>query len=186
MRNYASKPTKINKEKSLQYFKPHEKFWILSYYSLFLEPYSWGPVHLRFWKLAHGGTLGTSHDGANGLRDWSTFVWSSLFFKLVIYCRKVKFKFLRKSHFGDFQSRKKWGKTIKNHQIHICGFHCAAKHTEAWIKICASFLVYSQIWLNLPRDDCHFSYISQWMITTLASNRNSPKKTLVWRTPKCN
>ncbi len=44
----------------------------------------------------------------------------------------------------------------KNCQIHICGFHCVAKHIIRWLKICTLFLVYSQIWLNLHTDDCHF------------------------------
>jgi hypothetical protein len=123
----------------------------------FWNPHSSGPVHLRFWKLAQGA-FGTSHDGANGLRDWSTFVWSSLFLKLVIYGHNVKFKSLRKVIL-EISSCEKWGKTSKNHQIHICGFHSTAKHMEALLKICTLFLVYSQIWLNLPRDDCHFSYI---------------------------
>jgi len=42
-----------------------------------------------------------------------------------------------------------------------------------WLKICTLFLVYSQIWLNLPKNDCHFFYIFQWMIATLATNKNS-------------
>jgi hypothetical protein len=40
----------------------------------------------------------------------------------------------------------------KNCQIHICGFHCVAKHIIRWLKICSLFLVYSQIWLNLYTD----------------------------------
>jgi hypothetical protein len=39
-------------------------------------------------------------------------------------------------------------------------------------------LVYSQIWLNLPTDDCHFFYVFLWMIATLAMNKNSLEKTL--------
>jgi hypothetical protein len=34
------------------------------------------------------------------------------------------------------------------------------------------FWVYSQIWLNLPTDDDS----NFWMIATLATNKNSPKK----------
>jgi hypothetical protein len=40
----------------------------------------------------------------------------------------------------------------------------------------ASFLVYSQIWLNLRSDDCHFFCIFLWTTATLAKNKNSPKK----------
>ncbi len=31
-----------------------------------------------------------------------------------------------------------------------------SKNIEGWIKICTSYLVYNQIWLNLFRDDRHF------------------------------
>ncbi len=40
-----------------------------------------------------------------------------------------------------------------NHcQISAFGFHCVAKNIEGWIEICTSYLIYSQIWLNLPHD----------------------------------
>ncbi len=67
-------------------------------------------------------------------------------------------------------------KGVKICQIHICGFHCVAKHIEWWLNICILFLVYSQIWLNLLRDDCNFYSIFRWMIATLATNRNSWKR----------
>jgi hypothetical protein len=70
-------------------------------------------------------------------------------------------------------------KKSKNRQIHICGFHCAAKHIEGWLKICTLFQVCSQIWLNLPKDDHQFFYIFQWVAATLARNTNLWQKTLV-------
>jgi hypothetical protein len=33
---------------------------------------------------------------------------------------------------------------------------CVAKDIDRQLKICTSYLVYSQIWLNLPMDDGHF------------------------------
>jgi hypothetical protein len=33
-----------------------------------------------------------------------------------------------------------------------------------------------EIWLNLPRDDCHFLYIFLWMIANLATNKKFLKK----------
>jgi hypothetical protein len=45
--------------------------------------------------------------------------------------------------------------------------------------ICTLFPVYSQIWLNLPRDDRHFFNIvpkDDPSIATLATNRNSFEK----------
>jgi hypothetical protein len=39
-----------------------------------------------------------------------------------------------------------------------------------------SYLVYMEIWLNLPRDDCHFLYIFLWMIANLATKHKFLKK----------
>jgi hypothetical protein len=47
---------------------------------------------------------------------------------------------------------------IKNQHIRIFGFQWVAKTIEGWLKICTLLLVYSQIWLNLPTDDCQFGY----------------------------
>jgi hypothetical protein len=41
-----------------------------------------------------------------------------------------------------------------NHQISTVSFNEVARSIEGLLKIFASHLVYSQIWLNLPRDDC--------------------------------
>ncbi len=79
------------------------------------------------------------------------------------FCQKekLKIKILSKSSFGGF-SRQKWGKEKKkkNHHILIFGSHCLAKK-KLLLKICTLFLVYSQIWLNIPFDDCHFFCIVQ-------------------------
>ncbi len=39
-----------------------------------------------------------------------------------------------------------------------------AINIEGWLKICPSYLVYNQIWLNFLRDNHHFFSIFQWMI----------------------
>jgi hypothetical protein len=45
------------------------------------------------------------------------------------------------------------------------------------LKICTSYLVYSQIWLNLPWDDSHFSlHFPMDIIAILATKNNSYKK----------
>ncbi len=44
---------------------------------------------------------------------------------------------------------------IKNLQIPISGFQCVAKNIKGWLKFYISYLVYSQVWLILPRDDCN-------------------------------
>jgi len=56
------------------------------------------------------------------------------------------------------------------------GFHCVARHIEWWFKICHLFLGFSQIWLNLPRNDPHFFNIWQWMIAILGYKQKTPKK----------
>jgi hypothetical protein len=82
-------------------------------------------------------------------------------------------------------SHQKWKrKKVKNCQIRTCGFHCIAKHKEGSLKLCALFVVCSQIWLNLRRDDCHFLYIFQAPMNDRHSSykQKCPKKekTLVW------
>jgi hypothetical protein len=50
------------------------------------------------------------------------------------------------------------GKNSKIHQIFIFGSEDATKDIEGWLKFCISYPVYSQIWLILPGDYCHFGY----------------------------
>jgi hypothetical protein len=56
-------------------------------------------------------------------------------------------------------------------------FQCVTKNNEEWLKFFISYMVYSQIWLNLPRYHSHFFYIFLWMITTLSKDKNSFKNT---------
>jgi hypothetical protein len=43
------------------------------------------------------------------------------------------------------------------------------KNTKGWLKICTSYLVYSQIWQSLAKDDCHLSNIKKsWKKKTRA------------------
>jgi hypothetical protein len=51
--------------------------------------------------------------------------------------------------------KSKW----KNWYFKVLGFHCVAKNIDGWLKICTLFLVCSQMWLHLPRDNRHFFYI---------------------------
>jgi hypothetical protein len=55
-------------------------------------------------------------------------------------------------------------------------FCCVAKNIDLDYEICALFIDYSQIWLNLFRDNCHFFYMFLWMIATLAAKKMSLKK----------
>ncbi len=93
-----------------------------------------------------------------------------------IFLFLAKFKKTRKLRdFGGFQSPKLIKKG-ENCQLSTFGFQCLARNMEGWIKkTCISYLVFSRIWLNLPRDDSHFFYILLWMIATLATKKKSPK-----------
>jgi hypothetical protein len=86
------------------------------------------------------------------------------FFDWLYITRKWNKKF-KKTYFGGFQWPKVRGGGEKtkgrNCQMFICDFHCVAKDIEGWLKICSLILIYSQIWLNPPRDNRHFFYIFQ-------------------------
>jgi hypothetical protein len=43
-------------------------------------------------------------------------------------------------------------------------FSQLARNIEEQLKSCASYLVWSQICLNLPRDDCHFGCMKKFII----------------------
>jgi len=78
--------------------------------------------------------------------------------------RNKNSKFKKESDFGGFQLPEVRGKKSRNRQIDICNFHCVAKHIEGMIKD----LVYSQIWLNLARDNYHFSYKQKFFKKNIA------------------
>jgi hypothetical protein len=64
-------------------------------------------------------------------------------------------------------TRQKWKKKIsKKIQVFILGFSVGSQNIEGQLKICSSYLIYSQIWLNFPRDACQFFYTFLWMIAT--------------------
>jgi hypothetical protein len=58
-----------------------------------------------------------------------------------------------------FSRQKREGKKRIIRHFRIFGFQRVAKTIEGWLKIYTWFLVDSQIWLNLPREDRHFCYI---------------------------
>jgi hypothetical protein len=74
--------------------------------------------------------------------------WVSAFvFFLAKFHQERKFKIQKLSDFESFQSHQKWGGKIFNPHISILGFQCVAQNMEG------RNLVYSQNWLNLPKDD---------------------------------
>jgi hypothetical protein len=100
----------------------------------------------------------------------------SKFFLLVKFHPKMKTKIQNSENwFCRFSVARSEEKKSKIHQIHILGFHCVAKTIEQWLKICMLFLVYSQIWLNLPGLLPLFLHLPM-LITTLDANKNSYKK----------
>jgi hypothetical protein len=46
------------------------------------------------------------------------------------------------------------------HKKRIPIFLCVTKNIKDWLKIFISYLVHSQIWLNLRKYDCHFRFTS--------------------------
>ncbi len=107
--------------------------------------------------------------------------------------KEIKIQLFEKEWFWTISANRSGKSNSKNHQIHIFGVHCVAKHTKGWLINFILFLAYSHIWLNLPRDDCHFFYIFQCMVTTLATKKipkynNTPPPTLpfsVWGLRNC-
>jgi hypothetical protein len=59
--------------------------------------------------------------------------------------------------FLKVSSHKKWGNVfLNNFQNCIYGFHCVAKNRRMMKDLHLNFWLDSQIWLNVPRDDCPF------------------------------
>ncbi len=67
-------------------------------------------------------------------------------------------------------------KISKNHQISIFDFQCVSMKIEGWLKDFTPHLVYSQIWLNLPRDDPHFFYTFSIGWSPLRLHKEIPKQ----------
>jgi len=72
--------------------------------------------------------------------------------------RNSKFKIQKRSDLRCFWTNEEGQGGRKNHQIHICGFHCVYKHIEGQLNICTSFVIHSHNWLNLHMDDCPIGY----------------------------
>jgi hypothetical protein len=78
-----------------------------------------------------------------------------------------------------FNRQKRGGKKLVKVAIFfIFGFQLVVKnYRRIFIWMCTSYLVYSQIWLNLlPKDDHHFFYIFQWLMTTMTSTTTTIRR----------
>jgi hypothetical protein len=101
-------------------------------------------------------------------------IWLSVFFNWqnFIKNRISKFKTQQLSGFGGIQSPKVMDNNNNNKQISSFVSQCVAKNIEGWLKFCISYMIYSQIWLNLPRMTVTFSTSSNgwsplWVKTKL-------------------
>jgi len=106
--------------------------------------------------------------------------WESarpVFFYYWWYIIKMRNKKLKKNDFGGFQLQEVREKNRKNWLIHMWFL----LYSQTYKKIIKYFYFISsyinQIWLHDTRNDCHFFYIFEGMIATLATKRNSFKKT---------
>jgi hypothetical protein len=81
--------------------------------------------------------------------------------------KKSNIKIQKISNFRSFQLLEARGKNNKNLSDFNTWFSVCNQNTEERLKTCTTYLVYGQIWLNLPKDDHHFYYIFPWMIATL-------------------
>ncbi len=71
-----------------------------------------------------------------------------------------------------------WENKIKKYWLGLFNIWfsiCSPKKKDDY-RFVSSYLVYSQIWLTLPRDDDHFFYIFLWMIILWLLNKKSWKK----------
>jgi hypothetical protein len=70
---------------------------------------------------------------------------------------EIKNKIWKRSDFEGFRLPQVRKKKEKKPDSYIWFDGYSQKYTRT-IKVCTSFLVKIQIWLNLPRDDSHFGY----------------------------
>jgi hypothetical protein len=88
----------------------------------------------------------------------------------IIWCKKQPFiigKFLPKKEKKNWKLKNevmlkvfkslKWGIFILFLSDFISNPQCLPKNMERWLKFCNSYLVYIQIWLNLPKMIINFS-----------------------------
>ncbi len=61
--------------------------------------------------------------------------------------------------------------------LHIGFWLCSHKYRKLILNIVTSYLIHSRIWLNLVKDDCHFSYI--FLVTYAMQNNNNNNNSLI-------
>jgi hypothetical protein len=114
------------------------------------------------------------YNGGNSFISWKPFDNVSLVVKEFIsnhsfngnfFSSKKRQKNYRlKKNDLEVLNHKMLKENIKFFKIPINGFQCVVRNIFKWLKIYISYLVYSQIFLNLLKDDSHFFSIFLWMI----------------------
>jgi hypothetical protein len=95
-------------------------------------------------------------------------VWRNLFLIIEVSSKikfeKLKMKWLWKVLIARIkgENRKKKSQAFK-----IWLKMCCQKYKKMIKNICTSYLIYSHIELNLPKDDCHFGYKQKILKNTL-------------------
>jgi hypothetical protein len=78
--------------------------------------------------------------------------WLASFLLLAKFCPTLKKK-VNLEVFHTQGPEVRGNKSKKNHHIHIFGFNFAARNIEGYLNFSFEFLIYSEIYLSLPRDD---------------------------------
>jgi hypothetical protein len=91
-------------------------------------------------------------------------VWRVFFVGEVLSKRKkIKWNTFKMKWFWRVSIAKSEKENSQNSQISLFGFQLGAVNIECRLKIYTSYLVYSQVWLNLPMDDHHLLNILRWL-----------------------
>ncbi len=98
-----------------------------------------------------------------------TYYDFATYFLLVKFCQDRKFKI-------EKLTWKKVNLKVFSRQVCIFGFSLCSQTHRMMIQDLSFISGFSQIWLNLPRNDPHLFSILQWMIAILATNKKTPKK----------
>ncbi len=99
--------------------------------------------------LANGG--GPTHCKAM----FNATYYGTTIYSLAIVFQKKKGK-TKSQKWIDFEMKVLFTKNEEEKKItrFLHFFQCVATNIKAWLNICISYLIYSQIWLNGPRGDC--------------------------------
>jgi hypothetical protein len=89
----------------------------------------------------------------------------SAFFLLVKFCQEENFKIFKFQNevILEILNHPKWETEQWKSPDFDIWFWLCSQNMKGWSKICTWDMVYSQIWLYLPMDDCHFGYKQKFL-----------------------